>query len=118
MKQRAHGRSARVETRLKPCAGMECGGVSPTIHCPHTCYKKLRGTCRTIESREGVKKHEQTRINDALQLVATSSAPSGSKTAERQESYQHFLKRVEKLCGLEMVALCAIGLGKTAIAGM
>jgi len=65
-----------------------------------------------------VKKHEQTRINYALQLVATSSAPSGSKTAERQESYQHFLKRVEKLCGLEMVALCAIGLGKTAIAGM
>jgi hypothetical protein len=65
-----------------------------------------------------VKNHEQTRIDDALKLVATSSAPLGSKRIDRQESYQVFLKKVEKLCGLEIVALCAVGLGKIAIAAM
>lgn len=81
---------------------------------------KLREASEIIESREGVKQHEGKRIQEALRLVKMLPAPipSASKTAERKESYQQFLRKVENLCGLEMVTLCAVALGKSAIASM
>jgi hypothetical protein len=80
--------------------------------------EKLREASETIESRGGVKPHEGRRVEEASQLITTSPLRSGSKTAERQQCYQQFLINVEKLCGIEMVILCAVGLGKSAVAAM
>lgn len=80
--------------------------------------EKLREASETIESRGGVRPHEGRRVEEALQLITASPLRSGSKAAERRQCYQQFLMNVEKLCGIEMVTLCAVGLGKSAVASM
>lgn len=82
--------------------------------------RKLCESSEIIESREGVKEHEGKRIQEALRLVQRlpAPAPAASKTAKRKESYHQFLRRVENLCGLEIVTLCAVALGKSAVASM
>jgi hypothetical protein len=84
---------------------------------PEEALGKLREAYETIESRGGVKPHEGRRIEEALQLI-TSSPRSCSKAAERQQRYQKLLIQVKEMCGLEMVTLCAVGLGKSAVAAM
>lgn len=81
---------------------------------------KLRRASVIIKSCEGVKQHEGKRIREALSLVnmPPACAPSVLKTSERQDSYQQFLRKVENLCGLEIVTLCAVALGKSAVASM
>jgi hypothetical protein len=69
----------------------------------------LRGVFRTSESK---------RISHAISLAEGEALPLTSKANEREDSYRVFLTKVKEACGVSMVVLCVVGLGKSAIAGM
>ena len=79
--------------------------------------KLIRGRL-DIDCRAGIKPHEEARARDAFRLLAYPSTPIVSKSTARQESYRHFLSRVEKNNGSQAVLLCAVSLGRCAVAGM
>jgi len=80
--------------------------------------KKLTATFMLIRYRERVRPHEAKRIQDAFTLIAESSGEGVSKTIDRRNSYRWFLKKVRDEIGPQMVVLCAVGLGQSAVGGM
>ena len=71
---------------------------------------------KTILRRQELSKQEVARVKhsfDVLQFRATDS--SASKTTTRQKHYYAFLKRVQELCGDQMVVLCAVALGQSIV---
>jgi alpha-D-ribose 1-methylphosphonate 5-triphosphate diphosphatase PhnM len=86
--------------------------------------QELNEASEIVQLREAVKPHESKRISEAFQslskpgLLSRSELQPGSRTADRHESYRKFLDKVQKTSGDQMVALCAIGLGQSTIAGM
>lgn len=94
------------------------GKYRPTVLSVEAAVEKLQDILSLIQDREGLKPHEVRRVKEAFALLANPRARSTSKTGERHESYRLFLKKVEKICGAQMVVLCAVGLGQSAVAGM
>jgi hypothetical protein len=84
----------------------------------------LHEASEIVQLREDVKPNESKRISEAFRSLSRPGLPSrselqrGSHTADRHENYRKFLEKVKKTSGDQMVALCAIGLGQTNIAGM
>ncbi|KAK2752497.1 hypothetical protein FQN54_008090 [Arachnomyces sp. PD_36] len=78
---------------------------------------KLYETVEIIKLREAVKPHEDKRIQGAFAFTEQRK-PSSSKTSERWENYRRFLKKINDDCGPQLVLICAVSLGQTAIAGM
>lgn len=78
---------------------------------------RVRDVTRTIKRREGVKPHERKRIQEALTLLRE-SAQSVDSTSEKGSAYRAFLHKVRKVAGLQMVILCAVGIGRSAVSTM
>lgn len=79
---------------------------------------KLIDASKVVQHRMGVKPAEEKRVNDAFKLLAAGPPAAGSKGARQQEVYLNFLRRIQKVLGLSMVVLCAVGLGPSAVSGM
>ena len=80
--------------------------------------QKLIDAFTLIQYREDVKPHEATRIQDAFSSMTESFQEGSSHTIKRRNTYRWFLKKVQDAAGPQMVVLCAVGLGQSAIAGM
>jgi hypothetical protein len=78
---------------------------------------KLYKTVEIIKLREAVKPHEDKRIQAAF-AFADQRKSTSSKTGERWDNYRRFLKKINDDCGPQLVLICAVGLGQSAIAGM
>jgi len=78
---------------------------------------KLIDTSQVIERRMGVRDVEGKRINEALRLLARGKVTE-SRGSRQQLAYLDFLRRTRELVGNPGVALCAVGLGQSAIANM
>lgn len=76
--------------------------------------QKLHNAAKAVRQRKGVKPHVQRRVEEALILLANGSTPE-PMGARSESTYLNFLRSVHMDAGLSMVALCAIGLGKSAI---
>lgn len=81
--------------------------------------EKLINTSKLIEYREDVRPQEAKRIQDAFTLMAEPSGEGrASQAAERRNNYRWLLKKVQDTVGPQLVVLCAVGLGQSAIGGM
>jgi len=81
--------------------------------------EKLIDTFNLIQYREDVRPQEAKRIQDAFALMAgTSGEGRVSQAAERRNSYRWLLKKAQDAFGPQLVVLCAVGLGQSAIGGM
>jgi hypothetical protein len=80
--------------------------------------KRLRRTSELVHCRNGVKAHEERRIKDAIATLNEHPDLSATKTAERRQHYRHFLSQIVENGGRQLVILCAIGLGQSAVAAM
>ena len=78
---------------------------------------KLIDTSQVIERRMGVRDVEGKRINEALRLLARGKVTQ-LRGFKQQLAYLDFLRRTRGLVGNPGVALCAVGLGQSAIANM
>jgi hypothetical protein len=79
---------------------------------------KLIDTSKVVQHRMGVKPAEEKRVNEAFELLAAGPPTTGLKGARQREVYLDFLRRIQKVLGLSMVILCAVGLGPSAVSGM
>lgn len=79
---------------------------------------KLVDTSKVIQHRMGLKPAEEKRVNDAFRLLAAGSPPADSTGAKQRTIYLDFLRRVQKVTRLSNVALCAAGLGPSAVYAM
>ena len=70
---------------------------------------KLRDTAQVITRRGGLKKAQLKRVPEAFAGLTSSSVDN---------VYEGFLRKVYDVAGPQMVVLCAVGLGRTAIKGM
>lgn len=96
----------RRESRHKPLSAGEA-------------VEKLIDTSKLIQYREDVRPQEAKRIQDAFAMMAeTSEEGRASQAAERRNSYRWLLKKVQDAIGPQLVLLCAVGLGQSAIGGM
>ena len=77
---------------------------------------KLVDASQVIERRMGVKAAEGKRIDEAFKLLAR--GVTNGRGVKQQEPYLDFLRRVRTLVGDTGVALCAAGLGPSAVANM
>ena len=84
----------------------------------NTALSKLFTEVETIKLREGVKPHQAKRIKKAFVLLEQFSEPSSLRTGERRDYYKRFLKRISDDCGAQLVVICVVGLGQSAIASM
>jgi hypothetical protein len=81
--------------------------------------EKLIDTFKLIQYREDVRPQEAKRVQDAFALMAEPSGEGrASQAAERRNGYRWLLKKVQDAVGPQLVVLCAIGLGQSAIGGM
>lgn len=71
-----------------------------------------------ILQNKGVKPREEQQIQEAFHLVHADLEPTDSQKGRRKKSYQEFLKRVLSETSPEIVALCAVALGKSRVANM
>ena len=70
---------------------------------------KLRDTAQVITRRGGLRKSELKRVPEAFAALTSTSV---------DDVYEGFLRKVYDVAGPQMVVLCAVGLGRTAIKGM
>ena len=76
---------------------------------------RLLRTAKWIQQRDSLRPIEVYRAEKAFKLLRTGARTSNGKTAERERNYYQFLKCVQNICGDQVVALSAIGIGQTAI---
>lgn len=76
--------------------------------------RQLQDFCQRINC-DGMKQHHKRRVEETLRLL---KLPVPISSATREDLYQRFLSHAQTVCGLEGTALCAAGLGKTAIIEM
>ncbi|OJD20519.1 hypothetical protein ACJ73_08143 [Blastomyces percursus] len=81
---------------------------------------KVLNSAKTIKLRESIKPHEAKRVREAFALLADHRLPSNStKTSERRDNYRRFLKQInDHDRGPQLVVICAVGIGQSAIASM
>ena len=78
-------------------------------------FSKILEGHKMILYREGLKQHQEKRVQEAFALLNRPSRPNGTATPSRQEYYGQFLKNVHKNSGFQLVILCAVALGQSAI---
>ena len=79
---------------------------------------KLLDASKLIACREGVSSNEEKRVQWAFDLLEKPPTGSLVRTMERRSHYRQFVRQAKKQGGLELVALCAAGLGQTSITAM
>ena len=81
--------------------------------------EKLLEASKIIKYREGIKPHEGSRVQDAFTLIGGPTTKEGtSQAAHRRKDYQWFLKKIREAVGPQMIVLCAVGLGQSALGSM
>jgi hypothetical protein len=78
---------------------------------------KLCDTAQIISRRGGLKPSELKRVQEAAAAITGSNNVTTSDT-EEGDAYQQVLCKIYKNAGPQMVVLCAVGLGRTAVKGM
>lgn len=77
----------------------------------------LKDTRLKIVECDSVRPREERQIQNALNLIHGDHNAS-SQSDKRTTSYQQFLVRVLDTTNIEMIALCAVALGKSRVANM
>ena len=74
-----------------------------------TAMKRLRASLTRIRRCGGINKGQKQIVQDACSLLGLSSRV----VSHGDDAYKELLKKVQDVAGLEMVVLCAVGLGKS-----
>lgn len=78
--------------------------------------KSLIHAAKSLQRRQELGRQEVESVNKAFALLQVGvQNENKGKTADRQRHYHKFLKRVEEMCGIQIVVLCAIGLGQSTV---
>ena len=76
--------------------------------------KKLRDISTMIARRGGLRSQEDRRVREAFKALGELNKP-GNPSSEPRDVYQVFLQKVQSVAGLQMVVLCAVGLGRSVV---
>lgn len=83
--------------------------------CIKSVVRLLTRAAQSIQRRQELNIYEGKGVDNAFSLLRSGVSSSNERTASRQHHYYKFLQRVQELCGLQVVALCAIELGQSKV---